>query len=154
MKRINRFIIAMLILSLAVRQTAVSHAAEYTSLSLTDEDIDLIARAVCAEAGEEDHIIKACVASMIMNRLQDPAFPDSVDETVYERGAFLFAKRENIDCDLPEADLFDCRILTKIIYTYGIDPTCGALFCFTDGDPDADDMNVTVKFDGFVFAKP
>ena len=129
-------------------------AANYRPLSLDNGSLELIARAVCVEGEGKSYLAKACIASMILNRMTDETLSRGAGETVYERGAFLRAKRERIDSKLPEGALDECISLVKLVYYFGIDPTCGAIFCFYDGDDDADSFNVTIAVDGLVFAKP
>ena len=55
---------------------------------LTEEEKELIARVVMAEAGNQDYIGKRLVADTILNRVNDPAFPNTVVGVVYQRNQF------------------------------------------------------------------
>lgn len=61
---------------------------EKTDFQLSGEDIDLIARVVYAEAGNQDEIGKRLVADVILNRLEDPNFPNMIYDVVYEENQF------------------------------------------------------------------
>ena len=91
---------------------------------------------------------------MILNRMIDPEIPDTVSGVIYEPGAFLAADEESIDEKASPDELEEYIILAKLIYAYGIDPTCGAVFCFFENDPEASDLNITISVEGLVFAKP
>jgi|GEM_PF-2534336 len=130
------------------------HRSDYKSLNLSDDDLLLISKAVCADAGNENYLIKACVTSMLLNRISDGFFPNDASSVIFENGALLFADKETVEKIQNDDALLEYTLLTKIIYEYGIDPSCGALFCFMDGDSDIEDFNVTIEIDGLVFAKP
>ncbi|MGE5577561.1 MAG: LysM peptidoglycan-binding domain-containing protein [Syntrophothermus sp.] len=53
-------------------------------ISLSDSDIDLLARLVEAEAGAEPYEGKVAVAATVLNRLKDARFPKSVPGVVYQ----------------------------------------------------------------------
>lgn len=58
--------------------------------SLTYDDLFLLAKIVENEAGSiwlsEDH--RKCVASVVMNRVNSPEFPDTLGEVVYQKGQY------------------------------------------------------------------
>ncbi len=53
-----------------------------------DSDIYLLARAVYGEARGEIYLGKVAVAAVILNRVKDPNFPNSVAGVIYQPGAF------------------------------------------------------------------
>ncbi|WP_407929270.1 cell wall hydrolase [Clostridium hydrogenum] len=55
---------------------------------VTNKDVDLMAQVVYAESCSEPYEGKVAVASVILNRLQNPKFPKSVNEVVTQRYAF------------------------------------------------------------------
>jgi len=149
----KRFIASIIIiLSLSVTASAENYSG-YRELALSESDIELAARAVRAAAGEENYLVKACVTSMIFNRLRDPAMPDSMEEVIFENGVFLTAAREEIEKEVPPDELEEYTVLARIVYEYGIDPACGALFCFEEGDDVPRRFVITLSVDGKVFAK-
>lgn len=56
-------------------------------IDVTDADIDCLMRIVEAEAGCEDRTGKLLVANVVINRVKDDAFPDTVTEVVYQRNS-------------------------------------------------------------------
>lgn len=63
----------------------IENAPEF---ELSDEDIELIARIVHAEAGNQDQIGKRLVADCILNRVKSDKFPDTVQGVIYQAGQF------------------------------------------------------------------
>ncbi len=61
-------------------------SASYTENSdISHEDKQILYKIVEAEAGNEDRIGKILVANVILNRLEDKQFPDTIEEVVYQR---------------------------------------------------------------------
>jgi N-acetylmuramoyl-L-alanine amidase len=82
---------------ISVRQTAATTKPNTTSeskkeesvkISLTDNEIDLLARLVRAEAQTEPLKGKIAVACVVLNRVESKKFPDTIKEVIYERGQF------------------------------------------------------------------
>lgn len=57
-------------------------------IKISEEEIDLLARIVRAEAQTEPFIGKVAVVDVIMNRVDDPQFPDTVEDVIYAPGQF------------------------------------------------------------------
>lgn len=56
-------------------------------IRVSEQDIECLMRIVEAEAGCEDRIGKLLVANVVINRVRDDAFPDTVTEVVYQRNS-------------------------------------------------------------------
>lgn len=56
-------------------------------IKVSRQDIECLMRIVEAEAGCEDRIGKLLVANVVINRVRDEAFPDTVTEVVYQRNS-------------------------------------------------------------------
>jgi N-acetylmuramoyl-L-alanine amidase len=54
----------------------------------TEQEIDLLARLVRAEAQTEPFEGKVAVACVVLNRIESPLFPDTMKEVIYERKQF------------------------------------------------------------------
>lgn len=67
-------------------------------VELTESDKELIARVVYAEAGWEDEIGKRLVVDVILNRVRDPHFPNTVHGVVYQEHQFLKASTYSEAC--------------------------------------------------------
>ncbi len=60
----------------------------YTGKSLSSSERDLLARVVEAEAAGEPYKGKVGVAAVILNRVQDSRFPNSIKSVIHQRHAF------------------------------------------------------------------
>lgn len=56
-------------------------------IKVSEQDIECLMRIVEAEAGCEDRIGKLLVANVVINRVRDDAFPNTVTEVVYQRNS-------------------------------------------------------------------
>ncbi|MBQ3165059.1 MAG: cell wall hydrolase [Lachnospiraceae bacterium] len=56
-------------------------------IKVSEQDIECLMRIVEAEAGCEDRIGKLLVANVVINRVRDEAFPNTVTEVVYQRNS-------------------------------------------------------------------
>ena len=54
----------------------------------SNNDIQLLARAVYAEARGEPYRGQVAVAAVILNRVKSPSFPNSISGVIYQPGAF------------------------------------------------------------------
>ena len=66
-----------------VDQTEARNPAE--SNTYHQADIEILERIVEAEAGGEDDDGKLLVANVVLNRVQDESFPDTIGEVVFQR---------------------------------------------------------------------
>lgn len=55
---------------------------------VTDDDVELLARAVYSEARGEPYVGQVAVAAVILNRVESSSFPDSVDGVIFQPYAF------------------------------------------------------------------
>lgn len=64
---------------------------------ITQEEIDLIALVTMAEAEDETELGKRLVIDTILNRMDDPHFPDTVHDVIYYPNAFSVMWNGRID---------------------------------------------------------
>ena len=64
---------------------------------ISDKDYEALLKIVEAEAGGEDETGKILVANVVLNRVKNPSFPDTVEEVVFqnEGGCYQFSPVEN-----------------------------------------------------------
>lgn len=67
---------------------ATSKKTRSNKLSISDDEIDLLARLVRSEAQTEPFEGKAAVASVVLNRVESPHFPNSIKKVIYQSGQF------------------------------------------------------------------
>lgn len=122
-----------------------------TGVSYSDE-VNLLARLVAAEAGNEPYAGQVAVAAVILNRLRSPQFPKTISGVIYEPGAF-----ESVSNGLiwHVTDLSTAR---QAVYDAlnGWDPTFGALFFWNPYklvNPWIWTRNIIVQIGRHVFAR-
>lgn len=54
----------------------------------TEEELDLLSRLIYAEGGSESYNTQLKIGSVVLNRLDDPNFPNSIKEVIYEPNQF------------------------------------------------------------------
>lgn len=92
---------------------------------LTQDDIYLMSQIVYAESKGEPFEGKVAVASVILNRVLSPNFPNTVEEVVFQRNAFSCVIDNEINVS-PSQECFDA-VYEAIS---GHDPTREALFFY------------------------
>ncbi len=93
--------------------------------SVGSSDIYLIARAVYGEARGEEYLGKVAVAAVILNRVDDPSFPNSVSGVVYQPGAFDAVSDGQINLAPDE----ECISAARDAFG-GWDPTNGCVYYY------------------------
>lgn len=98
-----------------------------------DDDINLLARTVAAEAGGEPYEGQVAVAAVLLNRVASPEFPNSISGVVYEPWAFESVSNGLI-WNVPYEHL---AVATQAAYDAlnGWDPSYGALFFWNPYKP-------------------
>lgn len=101
-------------------------------IDASEEDKELMARLVSAEAKGEPYEGKVAVAEVIINRVEHEDFPDTVKEVVYEQvsGTYAFSPVQNGEINKPadeesveavEEAMEDTETDTEAIYFYNPD---------------------------------
>ncbi|MCL7745600.1 cell wall hydrolase [Halalkalibacter alkaliphilus] len=88
--------------------------------TLSEKELDLLARIVRAEAQTEPFEGKVAVADVVLNRLESPQFPDTIKEVIYEPGQFEPVMNGQVDqpadeesIEAVDAALSDMRNITE-----------------------------------------
>lgn len=87
------------------------------------DSIELMARCVEAEAGNQSILGKRLVVDTILNRVNSPIFPATVKEVIYQPGQFSVAHNGQIDKVTPTAETYNAialefisRVSEEVIY--------------------------------------
>lgn len=88
-------------------------------------DVYLLAKAVHGEARGEPYIGKVAVAAVILNRVKDPRFPNTIAGVIYQPGAFTAVSDGQINLAPDEESLRAARDALN-----GWDPTYGAIYYY------------------------
>lgn len=87
-------------------------------------DVDLLARLIMGEAGEEPYEGQVAVAAVILNRVRSPQFPNSLAGVIYEPWAFESVMNGFVWSRTPSSSTYNAAVDAL----NGWDPTYGALF--------------------------
>lgn len=68
--------------------TEVAETEFVSYYSYTEEELDLLARLVYSEGGGESYETQLKIASVVMNRVESPNFPDTIREVIYQKSQF------------------------------------------------------------------
>jgi N-acetylmuramoyl-L-alanine amidase len=103
--------------AVTVQQTAIADHSQ--------SEIDILASLVQAEAKGESFEGKIAVAAVVLNRVDDSRFPNSIREVIYQRGQFSPVSNGSIN---KRADSESYDAVNQAIRGY--DPTQGAVFFY------------------------
>jgi len=100
-------------------------------VSYTQEELDLLARLVRAEAESEPYAAQVAVAAVVINRIRDSRFPNTITSVIYEKsnGFYQFTPVENGWINKPSTATAKKAAQEAL---NGSDPSNGALFYFDD----------------------
>ena len=101
----------------STEETVVEITPVYT---YTEEELDLLARLIYSEGGIESYDTQLKIGSVIMNRVDDPYFPNTIREVIYQKNQFsvTFTKLDGvIMIDRPADD--EAKKAALEILTYG-----------------------------------
>lgn len=84
--------------------------------NLTQNEMDMLAQLVMAEAGNQDLTGKRYVVDVVINRVNDARFPDTIKEVIYQKKQFSCIDDGNFDRCYEKATK-DCYDAIKLEYT-------------------------------------
>ncbi|HEU4964709.1 MAG TPA: spore cortex-lytic enzyme [Bacilli bacterium] len=104
---------------------STTHTASYAGKNITANDMKLLANAVYGEARGEQYIGQVAIAAVILNRLDNPNFPNTIPGIIFQPGAFTAVADGQIWLT-PNAQA------TKAVNDAikGWDPSSGAIYYF------------------------
>jgi N-acetylmuramoyl-L-alanine amidase len=98
-----------------------------TIVPVADGELDLLAAIIQCEAGGESHTGKVAVGAVIMNRINNSQFPNSISEVVYQKGQFSPVASGILASVLSEGARSDCYEAAEEALT-GSNPVGSALY--------------------------
>lgn len=122
---------AMLVQYLREDQRSAALPAQAGPAVAVGDELNLLARLIAAEAGDEPYEGQVAVGAVVLNRVRSPLFPDTISGVIYEPWAFESVYNGLIwqvaDLDYPFRAAADAL--------NGWDPTYGALFFWNPYKP-------------------
>ncbi len=91
----------------------------------TNDEINLLAKVISAEARGESYEGQVAVGAVILNRVAHPSFPDTLSGVVYQKGAFSCVNDSNWYQPVAESAKRAARDAIN-----GWDPTGGAIYYY------------------------
>ncbi len=71
-----------------LRVMGISSGSNSASTSVSQSDVNLLARIISAEARGEPYEGQVAVGAVVLNRVEHPSFPDTFAGVIYQEGAF------------------------------------------------------------------
>lgn len=90
---------------------------------LTEDTIQLLARVIYGEGRGEPYEGQVAIGAVVLNRVEHPQFPDTIEEVVFQRGAFDAVLDGQINLEPDES-----AVRAAIDALSGTDPTGGAIY--------------------------
>ena len=69
----------------------------------TEDDFELLARVIEAEAGGESDYHKLCVGTVVMNRVASDKYPDTIEGVIYQPGQYQCVTNSHINKEPSES---------------------------------------------------
>ena len=117
----------------------ITGTSNNTSSSTSNSDLNLLARLVYAEARGEPYSGQVAVAAVVLNRVKNSSFPNSVAGVIYQKGAFSVVDDGQINLTPNQTAYSAARDAIN-----GWDPTYGAIYYF----------NPKTATNGWIWSRP
>lgn len=131
MKKITK-LIAITIITITILLTFIliqkqKNTQVYAATSTSASNLQLIARAINGEARGEPYEGQVAVGAVILNRVKDSKFPNTVAGVIYQKGAFTAVSDGQINQPIAEGSTVLKAAQDAL---NGWDPTGGAIYYF------------------------
>ena len=131
MKKYLKFIIATILIMLSTICIFIVDKSSTNNVSIAKStntsDIQLMARAINGEARGEPYEGQVAVGAVILNRVKDSRFPNSISGVIYQPGAFTAVSDGQINAAISEGSTVYKAAQDAI---NGWDPTSGCVYYF------------------------
>lgn len=117
----------------------ITSTGNSSSSSASNSDLNLLARLVYAEARGESYTGQVAVASVVLNRVKNSSFPNTVAGVIYQSGAFSVVNDGQINLTPNQTAYNAARDALN-----GWDPTYGAIYYF----------NPNTATNGWIWSRP
>ncbi len=131
MKKILKIALATILIALSTICIFIVDKESTNNVSLAKttrtSDIQLMARAINGEARGEPYEGQVAVGAVILNRVKDSRFPNSISGVIYQPGAFTAVSDGQINASLSEGSTVYKAAQDAM---NGWDPTGGCVYYF------------------------
>ena len=131
MKKYLKFIIATILITLSTICIFIVDKSSTNNVSIakstSTSDIQLMARAINGEARGEPYEGQVAVGAVILNRVKDSRFPNSISGVIYQPGAFTAVSDGQINAAISEGSTVYKAAQDAM---NGWDPTSGCVYYF------------------------
>lgn len=131
MKKYLKFIIVTILIMLSTICIFIVDKSSTNNVSIAKStntsDIQLMARAINGEARGEPYEGQVAVGAVILNRVKDSRFPNSISGVIYQPGAFTAVSDGQINAAISEGSTVYKAAQDAI---NGWDPTSGCVYYF------------------------
>lgn len=107
------------------QETEKAEQSKIGSMDWDSDDAYRLAKIAMAEAESEDTEGKALVMQVVLNRVWDDEFPDTIEEVIFQKGQFSPISNGRYDEVEPDED---CYRALQLIQTGGWDESHGATY--------------------------
>ena len=131
MKKISKIILVIFFIALSTICIFIVDNGKENTVSLAKSsntsDIQLMARAINGEARGEPYEGQVAVGAVILNRVKDSRFPNSISGVIYQSGAFTAVSDGQINAAISEGSTVYKAAQDAM---NGWDPTGGCVYYF------------------------
>ena len=120
-------ILIIIIIFISMLINIESNTVKAASSANSTSDVQLIARAINGEARGEPYEGQVAVGAVILNRVNDPNFPNTIAGVIYEPGAFTAVSDGQINVPIDENSTVVKAARDAL---NGWDPTGGATYYY------------------------
>lgn len=131
MKKFLKIVLATILIALSTINIQIVDKESTNNVSLakttSTSDIQLMARAINGEARGEPYEGQVAVGAVILNRVKDSRFPNSISGVIYQPGAFTAVSDGQINASISEGSTVYKAAQDAM---NGWDPTSGCVYYF------------------------
>ena len=139
-------------LTIEDKPVATSQVSDPAGLDFTDEESQMLLKLAMAEAEDQGVIGKALVIRVVKNRVDSEAFPNSIQDVIYEPKQFSPVWDGRYDEAVPDAE---CYQALEWVLNYW-DGSAGALYFEADWNENTwhkDNLTELFQYDNMIFYK-
>ncbi len=134
-------------------EVATSQSAEdVAGLDFTDEESQMLLKLAMAEAEDQGVLGKAIVMNVVKNRVDSEAFPDSIEDVIFEPKQFSPVWDGRYDEAVPDAECYEAL---EMVLNYW-DGSNGALYFEADWNQNTwhkENLTELFQYDNLIFYK-